>query len=162
MRWPCCQVPLPWGLSLLLIGGRLNGTIGIFRDHRVLCNKQAQMVFPSLLPFEGGTFGKESRTSGFCLRTRSGELLAKHRVLFMRMGKKIFSQSKLTRSKRICVKHIRGGGGKESRQSSALWRTAQIIQKGELDGGGAQWFKYENQCEESSKTSFRLKQWSKL
>ena len=43
--------------------------------------------------------------SGFCLGSRNDELLAENGVLFMSMRKKIFSQSKLTRSKRIYMKH---------------------------------------------------------
>lgn len=39
--------------------------------------------------------------SGRCLQTRDDEILAKNRILVMSMGKKIYSQSKLTKSKRI-------------------------------------------------------------
>lgn len=44
--------------SLQLIGERLNDIIrivqrSIFRDLRILCSKQGQMVFSSLLPFFG-------------------------------------------------------------------------------------------------------------
>lgn len=48
--------------------------------------------------------------SGFCFGSRNDELLAENGVLFMSMRKKIFSQSKLTRSKRIYMKHERRKG----------------------------------------------------
>lgn len=73
-----------------------------------VCRKQGRWCSHHFSLLNVGTFGKESRTSffsEFCLGTRNDELLAENRVLFMSMGKKIFSQSKLTRSKRIYMKH---------------------------------------------------------